>query len=1031
MKAILIICILLVQSVFAQKYDYPKATINAHVVSKKVDWEPIEASSRHKKAKWVPVETSTTELSSVFTELAYEKVSYTSAAMIFEDRTYVSELFYKDNSTLDIRYLDLAHGLFSNLISEIVEMPDGRMMIVGLKGLGIYNGAYIDLFIPPKGFEFIDVHGCSVSDDGKIWLATKKGLFYWYENKLYKLNEFGQNGCWSVEAIGDKVLVGEYDSGFYSIENGAAKRFWEEDLMVDARDYDLDSKGDLWIASHHGFIKQEQNKWFSYDYFSSTSPVCAVREYDGRMYIGTWGDGLYKLEDGSLYRLEESSSKTAIYDFEITAAGLWITYYGSGMGLLDNKGHYFRFEEQDGLTGDGPYKITKDRFGNLWTAHLMGGISVFRETRFKPSIYEPLDLNMKGMVAMDSVAYYFSPKQNIKRRIGNQYTELRYEDDIKNLVLNGGDLINPHEMWIYSFGEGIAHYKSDSIHFYQDTSYLYANMTSNVHSDRYGRVWFSDYFGDQRFLYQDSLYQLKHVPELAEIKVYDAFHTFDRQVLISTDLGLLIPGEEKIRLINQDHGLLSNTVLAICNNRHGEGVWVLTKNGLNLMVGAQVKRTIKSNNLSKSNIVTMSQVDRGFFIAKSDKNLFELHLDGDELKIKKLGREYGQYLREVGVLELINDTIRLIQNSHVYDFLKYWNGSAQQTPSIRFPLALVDGEEVAFPIRLAQKEELTLKFDAVNWAKEQIIEYRINNGNWNELSQPKLVLSELSNGEYTIQLRVSNEYGASEMISFEVKVPPYWYQTTWFMFLCICLAILIVSLIFRYRVRLQKKKAKELELIVDQKTSEISVQKKELEQELYHNALLLKEVHHRVKNNIQMISGILELQLSKTENPDYQNALKIATDRIKTVSISHQDLYLRENYESLYIADYFKSIAAHIQTNSDVAVNIDIPDDYKLPIETAQILGLTFNELLTNALKHAWSEDHVNKKVFVRLEKTEDQTQLIVKDNGSGITMDQSNTNSIGMLLVKGFVQRHFKGSIEFKSNNGTEVTIKFPNHGF
>jgi two-component sensor histidine kinase len=201
----------------------------------------------------------------------------------------------------------------------------------------------------------------------------------------------------------------------------------------------------------------------------------------------------------------------------------------------------------------------------------------------------------------------------------------------------------------------------------------------------------------------------------------------------------------------------------------------------------------------------------------------------------------------------------------------------------------------------------------------------------------------------------------------------------------------------------------------------ISEQKTLLENSLSEKETLLKEIHHRVKNNLQIISGLLEKQANSAADDITKRLLREGQDRVFSMALVHQNLYQSENLNAIEIKSYLEMLTKHVsQSHTDrdkiIAVNMDV-DDSKVNIDTAIPLGLILNELITNAYKYAF-EGRKTGAITIGFHQNLKYLHFSVKDNGVGLPFDFDvrKTQSLGMNLVRGLV-RQLDGKLDFRSN--------------
>lgn len=211
----------------------------------------------------------------------------------------------------------------------------------------------------------------------------------------------------------------------------------------------------------------------------------------------------------------------------------------------------------------------------------------------------------------------------------------------------------------------------------------------------------------------------------------------------------------------------------------------------------------------------------------------------------------------------------------------------------------------------------------------------------------------------------------------------------------------------------------------------IAHQKTLLETSLHDKERLLQEIHHRVKNNLQIISGLFEKQARNMKDEQAKKLMKEGQDRVYSIALVHQNLYQSEDLSTLGIKNFIVTLISNIERsykpeNQNIEVKVDI-DESKLSIDTAIPMGLIVNELITNCYKYAF----VNKKIGeidISFKKVDHQYHLMVADNGVGISgeINLNSRNSLGINLVRGLV-RQLEGIFTIESSEaGTKAKIVF-----
>jgi len=228
----------------------------------------------------------------------------------------------------------------------------------------------------------------------------------------------------------------------------------------------------------------------------------------------------------------------------------------------------------------------------------------------------------------------------------------------------------------------------------------------------------------------------------------------------------------------------------------------------------------------------------------------------------------------------------------------------------------------------------------------------------------------------------------------------------------------------------QKKIENSLRNFNEKLEAEVQRRTEELNKSLREKEVLLKEIHHRVKNNMQVVSSLLFVQARNVKEPEIRNILLESQNRIRSIALVHEELYQSRDFEQIDYSDYLKKIAGHIfetfQINQN-QITLEIgSDQVYMPIDKAVPCSLVVNELFSNSLKYSFPNGR-SGRIRVSLSRDENYT-LVFEDNGIGIpveiTFDTAKT--LGFHLIKGLVAQ-LNGTIHLHRDNGTQYVITFP----
>jgi two-component system, sensor histidine kinase PdtaS len=244
------------------------------------------------------------------------------------------------------------------------------------------------------------------------------------------------------------------------------------------------------------------------------------------------------------------------------------------------------------------------------------------------------------------------------------------------------------------------------------------------------------------------------------------------------------------------------------------------------------------------------------------------------------------------------------------------------------------------------------------------------------------------------------------------------------------MVILLALLAYLYYTRYKLKQKTSDELAI--KAQEIEGQKEIIQASLVEKETLLREIHHRVKNNLQIISSLLNIQSSHISDEKVLASLNEGQSRVQAMSLIHQNLYQSDHLSNIDIESYMKQLVQYLTgmfQMGDQSISMEVnAKDINFDIDTAIPLGLIVNELVSNALKYAFDKNKNDGNIKIEITSISNEDyELKVSDNGKGIH-DKSlieNSNSLGLKLVK-ILSRQLRGNFIHTNDEGSVFVVKF-----
>ncbi|AMC11823.1 hypothetical protein Lupro_11350 [Lutibacter profundi] len=219
---------------------------------------------------------------------------------------------------------------------------------------------------------------------------------------------------------------------------------------------------------------------------------------------------------------------------------------------------------------------------------------------------------------------------------------------------------------------------------------------------------------------------------------------------------------------------------------------------------------------------------------------------------------------------------------------------------------------------------------------------------------------------------------------------------------------------------LQKEYTKKLNIEVKQKTIELSIA-------LKHKNELLAEIHHRVKNNLQIIYSLFNLQERRIKNPESKDILESGKNKVKSMSLVHEHLYKNDSFKDINIKSYLTDLINYLNNLYKKEVSIDKKiNSLNVLNDQAVTIGLITTEVISNSFKYAFTKEIYNPKITIVFYSKNNYYYIEITDNGIGFDSSKQSKNSLGIQLIKGMTQQ-LNGEITLNSTKGTSYKFVLP----
>ncbi|MBI1182654.1 hypothetical protein GC194_00170 [bacterium] len=305
--------------------------------------------------------------------------------------------------------------------------------------------------------------------------------------------------------------------------------------------------------------------------------------------------------------------------------------------------------------------------------------------------------------------------------------------------------------------------------------------------------------------------------------------------------------------------------------------------------------------------------------------------------------------------------------------------------------------------------------------------YQINgiSTDWALMDHNTLTLSGLPYGRFKLRIKAQNEARewSPHQLEFDVLVLKPFYLKFWFIAIASIGILAVVLAIVKWRTRRLQKARNKLQQTVEQQTEKLT-------NALQEKEMLLKEVHHRVKNNLQIISSLLNLERTAGHDDQTMTLLNEARNRIKSMALIHKNLYQNEDLAHVTVEPYLNDLLRSLHETykiPDKKISYELSSTVtNLDIDKAIPIGLIITELISNSYKYAFT-DKDEGKISISLHTTTDFMVLKVSDNGKGFNVPSQHEQlkSLGLRII-GMLTKQLKGSYEVKTDSGADFIFNF-----
>jgi ligand-binding sensor domain-containing protein/two-component sensor histidine kinase len=982
-------------------------------------------------------------------------------------------VFFCEAQTYNFEYYNVEEGLSQSKVNAIIQDSRGHLWL-GTQGGGAckFDGLTFTQFKEKDGMSGDIITGISEDNKGNIWFtSTWGGVTKYNGRKFLNFTEKDgfvngdNNNCVYTDKSG-VVWIGNA-SGLTAYSNGTIKTFKQEKNELTSNKINCISEcnsGNIWIGTAKGitiFMKTKKVFITKQNGLPFENVKWIKQDNQGNFYIGS-DVGISKLLAGSI---DESNNyeflPTALGDLNINVTSiletkekeLWISTLDNGIYVINPNQEYYNITKKNGLTTNSIASLFQDRSGNIWIGTNGAGLIKYGNRAFtyfdqvnglnNNSIFSIIEDNEKQI-------WVATGDEGIFKFDGNNSTQFNTTNGLPSNTVRSCVKDKTGALW-FATRNGLVRLKGGSFRTFTTADGLPSNQTKTLLIDKDGNLWIGtegkglSMYDYQKFTNYTTDDGLPHG------YVHSLFQDSKGNIWIGSGMGVSKLNNGKIHSYSGVKGFCNNYIGSITEDKFGQ-IWFGTDRCVMRYDGLDFKPITISDGLSSGVIYLLHADKNGHVWVGTNNGIDRISFDsyGQISTIKNYKSKQGFKGVECNSRAIYEDGNNNLWIGTVKGLVKY--NPTQDKTNVFEPIThinnlklfLDDVDWLSYSKELIpwnnlpknltlnhDNNHLTFEFSAINLILPEEVQYRFKlepfDDKWYQTTnKTSATYSNLPAGNYIFKVIARNEDGVwnQEPATYSFSISSPWWKKWWAIILLATGIFYTIYRVASYKEKRQRLISQELEGKVKERTLLIETQRDEKE-------VLLKEIHHRVKNNMQVIISLLSIQSGYTKDEAALALFDEAKNRIRSMALIHEKMYQTGDLARIDFQDYIMALTNDlIETyaiNTDIFLDIKI-DKVKFGIDTLIPLGLLLNEIISNTLKYAFvNRDKGRITIHLSYDDSSSQYTLNIGDNGIGMPQElfEREEGTLGVELIKIFISQ-LDGEIERLEEEGTVFKILF-----
>ena len=956
-----------------------------------------------------------------------------------------------------IRYLndpDDPNSISSNQIHVIVEDNMGNLWI-GTEGGGLTRYDYASNGFTHYRNDPADTH--SLSDDYVISILEDSHGIFWVGTRFGGLNRFDRStGRFNRYRNESRAPGGLSDNFIHCIYEDRRGVLW----------IGTDSSGlNRYVRSRDQFVRYYHEPNDSNSLLDNTV-LTICEDKNGIIWIGT-EDGLSRFDPDrqsfTNYRNDPNNhfslnNNSVLSIYEDRSGVLWIGTRGGGINSIVSTTEGFVLYQYnpnnpDGINHNIILSFLEDRSGDLWVG-TAGGLNRFLrdENRFIHYQHDPRNRQSLSNSTVWALCedkegqIWIGTNEGLNRFIRQENQFISYyndENDPFSLSANFVRFIYEDRsgaLWIGTEGGGLNRFdrNTDSFINYrcvpEDPNSLSSNTVLTIYEDHGGVLWIGTRHGGlnrfhrktEKFTrYQPVVQEPQSLSDNTILSLYESKNEAGKVLWVGTPCGGLNKFDrtnDTFRIFREENGLPNDVIYGILEDSAG-CLWMSTNYGISKFNPEM--EVFKNYDVSDG--LQSNEFNIGAYYKGADGRMYFGGINGFNVFHPDSIKE-SSYVSPVVItdFEIFNKSVPIGKGLDGRVILDKAISETNQI-TVSYSDRVLSFEFAALNYRAPEKNAYAYMME--DFEKE-----------WNFVGNRNFVTyTNLPPGAYTFRVKgmTDGELWPTEGASLRIVVTPPIYKTWWFRMAITFTIFALAFTLYQVRthnIRVRTRRLEEINVKLNEQISERRRIEKRIKDSLREKDVLLKEIHHRVKNNLQVICSLLNLQTHYIKGDNAMELFRESRDRIRSMALVHEKLYSSQNLSRIDFAEYIDNLTGNLYQSyggdsKKVSLETKVKD-VSLGIDRAIPCGLIINELVSNALKHAFPPTWRGEgKIEISLHEIEKGVvELVIRDNGVGIPegFDIKNTESLGMQLVFILAEDQLGGKVDVEYSRGTSFHIRF-----